>query len=47
MATVHITPDQDSVIAEVFVAAPPARVFEAITDPKQTAQWWGRKACIA
>lgn len=43
MATAHITPDQDSVVVEVFVAAPPARVFEAITDPKQTAQWWGQK----
>src|SRR5215475_6089661 len=43
MATVAITPDQDVVEAEIFVAAPPARVFEAITDPAQTAQWWGQK----
>jgi uncharacterized protein YndB with AHSA1/START domain len=44
MATATITPDQDAVLAEVFIAAPPARVFEAITDPKQRAQWWGVKA---
>jgi uncharacterized protein YndB with AHSA1/START domain len=43
MATATITPDQNAVIAEIFVAAPPARVFEAITDPKQRAQWWGVK----
>ena len=43
MATAHITPDQDAILAEVFIAAPPARVFEAITDPKQRAQWWGIK----
>jgi uncharacterized protein YndB with AHSA1/START domain len=43
MATAQVTPDNDVVTAEMFVAAPPARVFEAITDPKQTAQWWGQK----
>jgi uncharacterized protein YndB with AHSA1/START domain len=43
MATVAITPDQDVVVAEIFVAAPPARVFEAITDPEQVPKWWGHK----
>ncbi|HZR66567.1 MAG TPA: SRPBCC domain-containing protein [Terriglobales bacterium] len=43
MATAQVTPDNDVVMAEIFIAAPPARVFEAITDPKQTAQWWGQK----
>ena len=43
MATVAITPDQDAVVAEIFVAAPPSRVFEAITDPKQVPQWWGQQ----
>ena len=43
MATAQITPDNDAVTVEIFVAAPPARVFEAITDPKQTSQWWGQK----
>jgi uncharacterized protein YndB with AHSA1/START domain len=43
MATAHLTPDNDSVVVEVFVAAPPARVFDAITDPRQTSQWWGQK----
>ncbi|HUK23348.1 MAG TPA: SRPBCC domain-containing protein [Terriglobales bacterium] len=43
MATAVITPDQDAVTAEIMIAAPPERVFQAITDPRQTAQWWGQK----
>jgi uncharacterized protein YndB with AHSA1/START domain len=43
MATVTVTPDQDAVLAEIFIAAPPERVFQAITDPKQPPQWWGQQ----
>jgi uncharacterized protein YndB with AHSA1/START domain len=43
MATATITPDQDAIVGEVFIAAPPARVFQAITDPKQMPMWWGQK----
>jgi uncharacterized protein YndB with AHSA1/START domain len=43
MATASITPDQDQILAEVFIAAPPERVFEAITNPEQLLQWWGQK----
>jgi uncharacterized protein YndB with AHSA1/START domain len=43
MATAAITPDQNVVTAEIFIAAPPARVFQAITDPAQSSQWWGEK----
>lgn len=42
MATATITPDQNAVIAEVFIAAPPARVFQAISDPAQLPRWWGQ-----
>ncbi len=42
MATASITPDNDLIIAEIHVAAPPARVFRAITDPRQLPQWWGQ-----
>jgi uncharacterized protein YndB with AHSA1/START domain len=45
MATAQITPDQDSVICELYIAAPPARVFQAITDPKQVMQWWTSEHC--
>jgi uncharacterized protein YndB with AHSA1/START domain len=44
MATAQITPDNDAILAEVFIAAPPARVFEAIANPRQRAQWWGVKS---
>ena len=41
MATLSVTPDQD-VVGEVFIAAPPARVFAAITDASQIPRWWGQ-----
>ena len=43
MATSAVTPDNDAVVAEVFIAAPPERVFQAITDPKQMPLWWGQQ----
>jgi uncharacterized protein YndB with AHSA1/START domain len=43
MATSSITPDNDAVMAEVFIAAPPERVFQAITDPRQMPLWWGQQ----
>jgi uncharacterized protein YndB with AHSA1/START domain len=42
MATAAVTPDQNAVEAEIFIAAPPDRVFQAITDPRQLARWWGQ-----
>jgi len=42
MTTATITPDQNAVIAEIFIAAPPARVFQAISDPNQLPRWWGQ-----
>jgi uncharacterized protein YndB with AHSA1/START domain len=35
------TPDQDTVQVDVFIAAPPDRVFNALVDPRQLVQWWG------
>ena len=43
MVTAAITPDQDVVTAEIFIAAPPERVFQAITDPSQMPKWWGQQ----
>ena len=42
MATVAVTPDHDTIEAEIFVAAPPERVFQALTDPAQMPRWWGQ-----
>jgi uncharacterized protein YndB with AHSA1/START domain len=43
MATVTVTPQQDAVTGEIFIAAPPERVFQALTDPKQAPLWWGQQ----
>ena len=43
MATIAVTPDQDTIEAEIFVAAPPERVFQALTDPNQIPRWWGQQ----
>jgi uncharacterized protein YndB with AHSA1/START domain len=43
MATARILPDQNIIVAEVFIAAPPERIFQAITDPAQMPLWWGQK----
>ncbi len=43
MATRAIPPHPDVVNAEMFIAAPPDRVFQAITDPRQLPQWWGNR----
>jgi len=43
MASAQISPDNNTIVAEIFIAAPPDRVFDALTDPKQMTQWWGEK----
>jgi uncharacterized protein YndB with AHSA1/START domain len=42
MSTLATTPDQDAIFGEIFIAAPPERVYQAITDPLQLLQWWGQ-----
>lgn len=39
MATVKITPDEDAIISEVDIAAPPARVFQALIQRAQALEW--------
>jgi uncharacterized protein YndB with AHSA1/START domain len=39
MATTHITPTKDAVISEIFIAAPPERVFQALITREQALQW--------
>jgi len=40
-----ITPDQDAVITEIDILAPPARVFEALTNPEQLMRWFTDASC--
>ena len=42
MATVPNTPIPDSIEAEIFIAATPERVFQALVDPRQVVAWWGQ-----
>ena len=35
-----ITPDQDAVISEVQIAAPPERIFQALTSSDLLMRWW-------
>ena len=45
MAKVLITPDQDAVVSEIEIAAPPDRIFQALVDSKQVLQWWTSDDC--
>ena len=33
---------QDEIVAEIEIAAPPERVFDALIDPEQVVLWWGQ-----
>ena len=45
MATAPIISNQDAVVSEIEIAAPPERVFQALIDPKQVMQWWTGEQC--
>jgi uncharacterized protein YndB with AHSA1/START domain len=38
-------PDSDVVRAEIYIAAPPARVFKALTDASELARWFTDPGC--
>ncbi len=41
MATTFIAPDGDTIVSEIYVAAPPEEVFRALVDPEMVVKWWG------
>jgi uncharacterized protein YndB with AHSA1/START domain len=45
--TTIITPDQDSIVTQIEIAAPPERVFQALTDAQQLKRWFGGPECPA
>ena len=45
MANRAAVPEQDSVVVEIEIAAPPERVFQALTDAKQLELWWRSPIC--
>jgi uncharacterized protein YndB with AHSA1/START domain len=40
-----ITPDNDAVIAEIQITAPPDRVFKALTDERELIRWFTDASC--
>lgn len=45
MASIVVTPDQDALVSEIHIAAPPDRVWQALTDPEQAMHWWTSTEC--
>ncbi len=37
--------DQDKVVSEIQIAAPPERVFQALTNPKEVGKWFTNNEC--
>lgn len=46
MSSAKATPEQDAISREIEIAAPPERVFQALTDPKQLFAWWGKEPSV-
>ena len=45
MTTAIVTPDQDAIVSEIQIAAPPERVFKALTDAGELKCWFGSPEC--
>jgi len=45
MTSTIVTPDQDAIVSEIDIAAPAARVFEALTDAAQLRVWFTNPEC--
>ncbi|MFY9560236.1 MAG: SRPBCC domain-containing protein [Terriglobales bacterium] len=40
-----VTPGQDALVTEIDIAAPPERVFKALTDPARLKVWFNDPSC--
>jgi uncharacterized protein YndB with AHSA1/START domain len=47
MATTTVTRDQDAVIGEIEIAAPPERIFKALSDESELKRWFTNPECPA
>jgi uncharacterized protein YndB with AHSA1/START domain len=45
MTTTIVTPDQDAIVSEIQVSAPPERVFRALTDSGELSRWFSSPEC--
>ena len=39
------TPDQDTIVSEIDISAPPERVFRALSEASQLQRWFGSPEC--
>ncbi len=46
MTDSKVAPEQDAVVCEIEIEAPPERVFEALSDAKQLFEWWGKEPSV-
>jgi uncharacterized protein YndB with AHSA1/START domain len=46
MTEAKMSPEQDSIFAEIDIAAPPERVFQALIDENQLRSWWGNEPTV-
>jgi len=47
MTPTHLTPDPDAVVSEIDIAAPPDRVFQALTTDSELKRWFTSPECPA
>jgi uncharacterized protein YndB with AHSA1/START domain len=40
-----ITPNNDAIVTEIHIAAPPERVFQALTDERELIRWFTDSSC--
>jgi uncharacterized protein YndB with AHSA1/START domain len=45
MTTTIVTPNQDAIVSEIQISAPPERVFRALTDAGELQRWFGSSEC--
>ena len=45
MPSTIVTPDRDAIVSEIDITAPPARVFQALTDVSQLEVWFSDPSC--
>jgi uncharacterized protein YndB with AHSA1/START domain len=45
MPTTIITPDQDTIVSEIDISAPPERIFKALSDASELKRWFGSPEC--
>ena len=45
MPTAIITPDQDTIVSEIDISAPPERVFKALSDAAELKRWFRNPEC--